>query len=108
MPVDFTLSADRRTLRVRVDGAFTFAQARECIAALRGSGGGTLALDSLRFALDELTTMNSAALGTMLYLKERTGARCAEIVLSGCSGQVRDVLAAASLERSFEIQEQRR
>ncbi len=38
MPVEFTLSADRRTLRLRVVGAFTFAQARECVAALRRSG----------------------------------------------------------------------
>ncbi|WP_028456699.1 STAS domain-containing protein [Chitinilyticum litopenaei] len=95
-----TMKQDGNKAIIALRGSFTFEVHREfkqvTNAALERNDVSTIELD-----LAEVDYMDSAALGMLLLLNERSNGR--KITLVNCKGTVRSVLDIANFGKIFEI-----
>ncbi len=101
MPVTSTVSADGKDITINISGRFDFAVQNE----FRNSYYNISPEDGVRFVIDmtNASYMDSSALGMLLMMREHLGGNSANITLSHCSADIRNILTVANFQSLFKI-----
>lgn len=101
MPVSSHFDASTNTLTIHIDGRFDF----NCHQVFRHSYENH-DVEKTHFVIDmaKTTYIDSSALGMLLLLRDHAGGDLANIRLSHCNHDVRNILTISNFEKLFEIQ----
>lgn len=102
MAISSSLSADRKTLTIEVDGRFDASSLDEFRKCYEDVSSGTPA----RYNVDlkNAVYLDSSALGMLLVLRDYAGGETAQITISNCSPEVKKIFSISSFEQLFTIQ----
>ena len=100
MTIQSTLSADGQTLTITIRGRFDFNTHQAFRSAYQELNG-----TPQRYVvdLDQVTYLDSSALGMLLLLRDHAGGDSADIRLINCNADVRKVLSVSNFEQLFTI-----
>jgi anti-anti-sigma factor len=101
MPVKPEVSADGKTITVKVSGRFDFAvqnEFRDCYYNAGSEG-------NIKFVIDMSGTnyMDSSALGMLLMMRECLGGSLADISIVSCSPDIKNILTVANFQSLFNM-----
>ncbi len=100
MAIATSLSSDRKTLTIQVEGRFDYSQHREFREAYRESFAPGM---QVAVELSRTDYMDSSALGMLLLLREHAGGDDARVTLKQPSEAIRKILEIAHFEQLFTI-----
>lgn len=99
MPVTFEISTDDNTITIKISGRFDFAEQNE----FRDCYYNTSLGEKTKFIVDMsgATYMDSSALGMLLMMREYLGGNAANISITNCSPDIRNILTVANFQSLF-------
>ncbi len=100
MSIETTVSDDGNSLKIRVHGRFDFNAHQDFRSAYEKAD------KSASYTLDMASTeyMDSSALGMLLMLREHAGGEGANIRITNCRDELKNVLTIANFQKLFDIQ----
>jgi anti-anti-sigma factor len=92
---------ENRVATLTLMGNFTFQVQQE----FNNETSNLLALDwdKLEINFNDISSLDSSALGMLLMLREKTTGMGRSIVLTHCKGQIRNILGIANFQKIFTI-----
>lgn len=101
MPVSSTVSEDGKTITITISGRFDFAVQNEFRDSYYSSGLD----DGIKFVIDmaNASYMDSSALGMLLMMREHLGGNSANITLTHCTADIRNILTVANFQSLFKV-----
>jgi len=101
MSVSSTISDDGKVITISISGRFDFAVQNEFRECYYSSGPD----DGLKFVIDmaNASYMDSSALGMLLMMREHLGGNSANITLSHCTAEIRNILTVANFQSLFKV-----
>ena len=102
MSIKSSVSNDGREIFIRVEGRFDFSLNKPFRDAY-----GMVYAQKARYQIDLRRTdyIDSAALGMLLLLRERAGGDAAQIRISGCRDNVRQILQVSRFHQLFDMED---
>lgn len=103
MPITSQVSNDRNEVEICIKGRFDFSTHRDFRNAFNETD---VNIDKAKFVINlrDAEYMDSSALGMLLLLRERAGGQNANILLKGCSEQIKQILSVSNFQKLFKIQ----
>ncbi len=102
MPVSVSTTDDGKKVTISVSGSFDFTVHKDFRDAFEKNG-----TPDSHYVIDlgEAEYMDSSALGMLLVLREHAGGEHADISITHCNHEVRELLGIANYQRLFKINE---
>jgi anti-anti-sigma factor len=101
MPVTSEISNDGATITIKVSGRFDFAvqnEFRDCYYNLAESKDANFIID-----MANTNYMDSSALGMLLMMREYLGGNDANISITNCSVDIKNILTVANFQSLFSM-----
>jgi len=101
MPVSSELSDDGAMLTIRIAGRFDFSAHQEFRKAYESisQAGATYVID-----MHDAEYLDSSALGMLLLMREHAGGDQADISISNCRPQIKNILKVANFAKLFKVE----
>lgn len=101
MPVSSDVSADAKTVTIKVGGRFDFAVQNEFRDCYYNASPG----EKTEFVIDMSAAnyMDSSALGMLLMMREYLGGNSADISIANCSPDIKNILTVANFQSLFKM-----
>ncbi|MBN4079361.1 STAS domain-containing protein [Beggiatoa alba] len=101
MPVSSDVSADAKTVVIKISGRFDFAVQNEFRDCYYNSSSG----EKAEFIIDMsgANYMDSSALGMLLMMREYLGGNAANISINNCSPDIKNILTVANFQSLFKM-----
>jgi anti-anti-sigma factor len=101
MPVTSSVTGDGKTVTIKIGGRFDFAvqnEFRDCYGSVRPE-------DKIKFVIDMTGAnyMDSSALGMLLMMREYLGGNEADITITNCSQDIKNILTVANFQTLFNV-----
>lgn len=102
MSIKGSLEPDNSTLRIEIDGRFDFTLHKDFREIYTNSNSNTKVS---KYIIDLTATnyMDSSALGMLLLLREYAGGDSAQIEVTGCNSEIKEILEISNFDRLFKI-----
>ncbi|MED5465273.1 MAG: STAS domain-containing protein [Myxococcota bacterium] len=101
MAVISEVSEDGATLTIRISGRFDFSSHqdfRKAYESVAEPGGGYV------IDMSEAEYLDSSALGMLLLMREHAGGDQAQITISNCRPQIKNILKVANFAKLFKVE----
>lgn len=102
MGINGSLEADNNTLRIEIDGRFDFTLHKD-FRDIYTNIGSTTKIGKYIIDLSDTNYMDSSALGMLLLLREYAGGDTAQIEVTGCTPEIKEILEISNFDRLFKI-----
>jgi HptB-dependent secretion and biofilm anti anti-sigma factor len=101
MPVTSDVSADTKITTIKISGRFDFAvqnEFRDCYCNASPEQKMAFVID-----MSKANYMDSSALGMLLMMREYLGGNVADIGISHCSADIKNILKVANFQSLFKM-----
>ena len=101
MPVTSEISANGDVITIRISGRFDFAlqnEFRDCYYNTKKDSGTKFIID-----MGNTNYMDSSALGMLLMMREYLGGNSADITITNCSADIKNILTVANFQSLFNM-----
>lgn len=102
MSIKGTLSQDKSSLTIHVDGRFDFNLHKD-FRELYSSYNAENKIKEYIVDLSNTKYMDSSALGMLLLLREYSGGDGGNIHIKGCNSEIQEILEISNFDRLFKI-----